>query len=49
MVVGVESRSNLEMFLREKIVSGLNMGNKGEDSVKDGTPGLHNSMAGYIP
>lgn len=51
MVVDVESRSNLEMFLREKIVSVLNMGSKGEDSVEDGTPtsGLHNSMAGYIP
>lgn len=51
MVVDVESRSNLEMFLREKIVSGLNMGSKGESSVKDGTPtsGLHNSMADYIP
>lgn len=50
MVVDVERRSNLEMFLREKIASGLNM-SKGEDSVKDGTPtsGLHNSMAGYIP
>lgn len=50
MVVDVESRSNLEMFLREKIASGLNM-SKGEGSVKDGTPtsGLHNSMAGYIP
>lgn len=53
MVVDVRNRSNLKMFLGEKIIStwgGLNMRSKGEDSIKDGVPssGLHNRMADHI-